>query len=385
VYRWRELDDDGNRVQRKQVIGNLTQFPTVSDAKREVENLRALINGQHDRPGKMTVSELWGHFQVNELGEGAQVERSPTTVNRYMQILKTNILPDWKDVALEDVKAVHVEKWLKSLSYANGTKAKIRNTLCLLFNHAIRGELADRNPISGPSKGSGVRQSGLRRRDPDILTLEEMQLILPRISNEAIRVMVIVAGATGLRRSEICGLKWGDVDWANLFLQLRRDVVHNSVPLKGEVVPDGKKSCPVVTNLKTKASRRPQPITDDLVDLLLLWRESTPYPTDDDWVFASPHERGLWPYNPVAAMRYWVQSAAKQVGCEKAIGWHTFRHSLASLLGQSGENVKVVQELLRHASSRITQDVYQQADETAKREALKRVAGLFVMPDKKIA
>jgi integrase len=67
------------------------------------------------------------------------------------------------------------------------------------------------------------------------------------------------------------------------------------------------------------------------------------------------------------------------------IGWHTFRHSLASLLGQAGENVKVVQELLRHASSRITQDVYQQADETAKRDALKRVSGLFVIHDKMIA
>lgn len=385
VYRWREFDDDANRVQRKQIIGNLSQFPTISDAKRQVENLREMINAQQCRPGKTTVGDAWGHFQLHELGEDAQVERSPTTIYRYEQLFKVNILPHWKDVALEDVKAVHVEKWLKSLPYANGTKAKIRNVLCTVFNHAIRWEMTDKNPISGPSKGAGVRQSSLRRRDPDTLTLDEMRAILPHVGNPAIRVMVILAGATGMRRNELCGLKWRDVDWDNLLLRLRQGVVHNSRPPKGVALPPGKNSCPVVTKLKTKASRKPQPITEELATLLLEWRQSTPYPTGDDWVFASHHENGLWPYNPVAAMRYWVQSAAKKTGCNKVLGWHTFRHSVATLLGQAGDDVKVVQELMRHASSRITQDVYQQANQTAKREALKQFSGLFVLPNKKTA
>jgi len=57
----------------------------------------------------------------------------------------------------------------------------------------------------------------------------------------------------------------------------------------------------------------------------------------------------------------------------------------SALDSQAGEDVKVVQEIMRHASSRITQDVYQQADQKAKREALKRFSGLFAMPDKKSA
>lgn len=68
---------------------------------------------------------------------------------------------------------------------------------------------------------------------------------------------------------------------------------------------------------------------------------------------------GEWPYNPVAAMRYWVQPAAMSAGCTKQIGWHTYRHSLGSLLGDSGEKLKVVQEILRHASPRITAELYQ--------------------------
>ncbi len=286
---------------------------------------------------------------------------------------------------LDEVKTVQVEKWLRSLPHANGTRAKFRNVMCLLFNHAIRWELFDKNPISGPSKGSGVRQSSLRRRDPDILTLEEMGAIIPYIGNEAIKVMVLIAASTGMRRSEICGLQWRDLEFDKLWFGLKRGVVHNvGIPSKDRKVGQ-KKTRPTITKLKTAASRKGVPMIEDLAALLHAWRGQTPYPADDDWVFASPNEQGQWPYNPSAAMRCWVQSAALKLGIKKRIGWHTFRHSVASHLSQSGENVKVVQELLRHASSRITQDVYQQADQSAKREALKRFSGLFVLPCTKSA
>jgi len=66
-------------------------------------------------------------------------------------------------------------------------------------------------------------------------------------------------------------------------------------------------------------------------------------------------------------------------GITKHLTWDTFRHSLASFLVQQGEGVKTVQELLRHATSRITQDVYQQGSTEAKRTALNRVAGIFAV------
>lgn len=80
-----------------------------------------------------------------------------------------------------------------------------------------------------------------------------------------------------------------------------------------------------------------------------------------------------------------VHPAADSAKIAKHIGWHTFRHSIGSYLGQVGENVKVVQELLRHASSRIMQDCYQQADQDAKRSALSRFSGIFVVPPAKSA
>lgn len=103
-------------------------------------------------------------------------------------------------------------------------------------------------------------------------------------------------------------------------------------------------------------------------------------------MFASPFTEGKRPYWPDAALKNHVRPAARAAaGITKNIGWHTFRHSVGTHLGQSGENVKVVQELLRHASSRITQDVYQQADQGAKRSALRRFSGILAFPAKKSA
>jgi hypothetical protein len=69
------------------------------------------------------------------------VNRSPTTVDSYLDYFQAQILPAWKDVALDDIKAVGVEKWLRSLEdLAPGSKAKIRNHMSALFSHCIRHE-----------------------------------------------------------------------------------------------------------------------------------------------------------------------------------------------------------------------------------------------------
>ncbi len=66
-------------------------------------------------------------------------------------------------------------------------------------------------------------------------------------------------------------------------------------------------------------------------------------------------------------MKRYIKPTAKNAGIHKNIGWHTFRHSFGTLLKANGEDVKTVQELLRHANSRITLDVYTQAVNSHKR------------------
>src|SRR5262249_14909078 len=80
---------------------------------------------------------------------------------------------------------------------ARGTRAKIRNTMSALYNHAIRWQIGDKNPISGPVKGSGVRVSAKRMSIPDILTVDEMQKMISAVRLRE-RVLLFLDMVTGV-------------------------------------------------------------------------------------------------------------------------------------------------------------------------------------------
>jgi len=68
-----------------------------------------------------------------------------------------------------------------------------------------------------------------------------------------------------------------------------------------------------------------------------------------------------------------IRPAAKLAGIAKHVRWHVFRHSFATLLKGKGEDVKTVQESLRHADSKVTLDVYTQGLMPVKRAAQRKV------------
>jgi integrase len=86
---------------------------------------------------------------------------------------------------------------------------------------------------------------------------------------------------------------------------------------------------------------------------------------------------GKQPYWPESMLKCYVQPAAKRVGITKVLGWHSFRRTFATLLPGSAEDVKAVQELMRHANSRLTLHVYAQALSPAKRAAHLKLVGLI--------
>jgi site-specific recombinase XerD len=81
----------------------------------------------------------------------------------------------------------------------------------------------------------------------------------------------------------------------------------------------------------------------------------------------------VYPFWPNAVLQKIIRPAALRAGINKRVGWHTFRHTFSTMLIANGENVKVVQELMRHANSRCTLEVYSQARIMAKRQAQQRV------------
>jgi integrase len=362
MFRWRELVD-GRRVQKKRIIGNLSQYPTLADAKRAIDPFRAQVNATKEVLGEMKFRELWGDFAKVELRRklivrkkvSDELVRSETTIELYECNARAHLIPRWGETYLSQIFPDEVELWLESLDLANPTKSKLRNMMSLLFSHAIRRRFwKGANPIET------VRQSAEREKTPDKLSLPEIEQILRRIESPMLRTAILVAATTGFRVSEIRGLKWSDVDIQGLFLHVRRGVVRSHV-----------------TRAKTKASRSAVPIPQGLADALTAWRGRALYRGDEDWVFASEIKKGRVPVWLDRLCPKVIQPAADAASIRKRIGWHTFRRSLASLLVAKKEDVKTTQELLRHADVNVTLQLYAQGDEDTKRSAQAHVAGLF--------
>lgn len=353
VFRYYEGEGD-RRVYKKKIVGTVIEFPKRKDAEKAVAQLRVDVNdGAAFAP--MNLEQLAAHYKRVEVPLKAH-----STAEGYKSYLDLHIIPKWGKHSLSAIKSVEVENWLRNLKKSNGqpaspgTKTKIRNLMSTLFSHAIRYEWAAKNPITA------VRTSAKRLRTPDILTAEEFQALLPKLSQRE-RVMVLLDATTGLRRGELIALRWRDID-----LELKQANVTHSVwrNVKGDT--------------KTEASRKPVPLPALVVEELKKWRGVSLYRSDDDFLFPSIAKNGTQPISPDMILRRHIRPALERIGVTKKIGWHSLRHGLATTLRQQGVDLKTAQELLRHANSRITQDIYQQAVSEEKRIAQDlAVRGLF--------
>jgi len=352
-FRWSEKDLHGTRVQRKRVIGSVERYPNEAAVRSAISVLLTEINSDKVRMGSrsITVAQLCNHFEQRELARD-NTWRSYATKKTYQAYLTRWVLPYWQRYELAEVRTVQVESWLRTLPLAKSSCAKIRNLMSVLFNHACRYELFDRNPIYL------VRQSAKRRRAPTALIPTEIKVLVDNLSIRE-RTLVLLAVSTGLRQSELFGLKWGDIDFAQGTMNVTRSIVYG-----------------VVGPCKTESSQKPVPVHTLLADTLSEWRKQCAYTKSDDWVFASRRYRGRRPYWGQAILRKYVRPVAQRVGIQKCIGWHTFRHTYSTLLRSVGTEFKVMQELLRHSTLRSTLDVYTQAITPAKHAAQAAVLSL---------
>src|SRR6266446_8342666 len=211
------------------------QFGCLTRRKR----FRLRINLKHRFAMPVMLDAVVDHYVEQELPilrNGTQ-QSHLCTLNRW-------ILPRWGHYLLEQVKPVDVEEWLRSLLLAPKSKANIRSLFHLIYVHARRWELTDSNPIDL------VRQSAGRKTIPRTLSPREIGLLLRQLA-EPYRTMVLVAACLGLRASEIVGLQWGDFNWDDLTLLVKRSVVHGRVG-----------------DTKTEASQLPLPVDPRLARIL---------------------------------------------------------------------------------------------------------------------
>jgi len=168
--------------------------------------------------------------------------------------------------------------------------------------------------------------------------------------------MVLLAATTGLRRGELIALRWRDLDFDAGLANITHSIWRN-----------------VEGDAKTQASRKPVPLHQVVTSELKRWKETSLYRSDNDFLFPSISKNGSQPVHPDMILKRHIRPALVRLGVTKKIGWHSFRHGLSNQLRQNGVEIKTAQELLRHANSRITLDIYQRSV-TQERRAAQAIA-----------
>jgi integrase len=170
------------------------------------------------------------------------------------------------------------------------SQSKLKCVLSVLYNHAIRYQWLTFNPINR------VRTSQRRLRDKDILTPEEFQKLVQRLSVRD-RAMVLLIGSTGLRRSEMIALTWSDLNTRTMEVNILRSCVRNRFG-----------------TTKTDSSRRPVPLHPLVLGALLEWRVQSPYAGDLDFLFPSTRFKGARPLSPDSILEKSIRPALARIG-----------------------------------------------------------------------
>jgi integrase len=338
---------DGKRVEHKVPIGLVRDLTCESAAWLEVERQQLLqqINREVSH-GAALFSDIAYHYLKTASQECAS---STAYVRRH--IVDKFLVPRWGRRIAVSIRPLEVEEWLKALHTERNlsfpTCAKVRSVMACAYKHAQRHGLVPRNQDSNPM--TWVRCKSVSDYEPIILTPAQAFTLasnLPPLE----RTLTLLAAATGLRISECLGLKWGDLDFQNGQIKVRRTWVGGQIGRP-----------------KTTASAQPVVMGPVLAQLMRQWQNESPYSNQRDWIFPSCRLRGRKPRTGSVMAHDYLRPAAARMGILELgercrFGFHNLRHSLASyLVTQTKTDIKTVQSMLRHARVRTTLDLYTHA------------------------
>ena len=351
---YRDKPETGKRVESTVTLGPVSRFPREKDAWAEIERRHLTPNDGQNGIGRVTFAELVANYRqkgFNKLG----ITTQPITAH----ILDHYLLPRWGDSFALEINPDDIEEWLGALVLANPTREKIRRVMNVVYR---RGQKSRMLPMTGEGNPVAfVTQSSKSNYKAVIVSPEQAFRIMMELE-EPYRTLVFLVAVTGLRISEALGLKWGDLNYERRMIHLRRVWVGNDL----------------VEQLKTEGSAAPVPLGGLLADALRTWFQQTPYGKPEDWVFQSMKLKGKKPLSASIMAADQIRPAAIKAGIRlvpgQRFGFHNFRHSLATFLVSRGKDVKTIQELLRHAKSSTTLDLYSQAIDAAKLEAQEDIA-----------
>ena len=364
--RWRTLD--GRLVNRKlgkvRPVGQRSGGLTRVQAEREMARRREEEdNAPRPAPGSEipTVDAIADSLRQRQTIAGARLS--------YRQgcesMQRIHISPRIGALPVTEIETAHIDRLASEMLNDGSAPKTVRNVLSFLhsiFEHAKKGKFISDNPVSEATR-PGRKRTGDADPDLQFLTVAELDAVLRAIPDETVirqpkptrrgrrgpapppppdvlgpvlRVVVLAAAMTGLRQSELLGLRWRDVNWIAQRIRVRNTYV------RGEHSGDGK------SDLSTKRS---VPMADRLAGELDRWSKRTAYRAERHLVFAHPQTG-----NPIDRSKVTrrFQTACGDAGVQ-VIKFHDLRHTFATRLAASGQPLRLIQEFMGHADSETTQ------------------------------
>ena len=307
-----------------------------------------------DMPFGEWVDYWYQTFCKNTLKEYTQIT--------YEERIYKQIIPKIGNTPLNQVTAGTLEKFYAHLK-ADGRLIRRETYGTGLANSVIRSIHAHCRAALEKAKDEGlIRQNPAvncklpPKKSPEIeiLTPEEMQRLLIQAKEEGFYEMFLLDLSTGLRRGELLGLQWKDIDFEKGTLSVNKQVKYIKRELR--IMPP-----------KTQASNRTVILPPQLLAVLREYRTKV----HSEWLFPSPHKKEDVPRDP-AACRKRLSEILERAQC-KHVPFHALRHTFASHAFHYGMDVKTLASTIGHESVETTLNVYAHSSDEMKRAAAKKI------------
>ena len=349
------IDREGNRVRKYRT------FDTKRDATRAFNEHKVKMDkGTQIMPSEYTFAQWLDYWYKDIILP--QIEE--TTVYGYRGMIENYLKPQLGEIRLQKLTARDIQQyytWLmgeKELS--PNTVIKHHNLLTNTLNAAERQEYITKNPmraVSPPKK---------RQREAKFYTPEQLGILLDKAVGTRLELPVFICAYLGLRRGELCGLRWSDVD-----------LEHKTITIENTRTQAGKKE--IEKGTKTASSTRTLYLPDTLCDMLKAAREHqqacrAEYKNaydDNDYVVVMEDGR---PFRP----NYLSELFGKFLADNDLpkIVLHELRHTFASLSNQAGIPAYNIGKALGHSTPATTQKIYTHLLDQTHTQAVEGVAAI---------
>jgi integrase len=339
-------------------------LPTASGKRRRIRvygktrneaSARLTIHLAEAQRGIPTPERSWtiGAYVDYWMNDVAGTTLRPKTLELYESVIRVHLKPRIGAQSLTQLSVSTLQRILNQ-QLADGHSVRTvrltRTVLSAALTRAMREELVTRNVARLVSLPSWQRQ------DIEPWTVEEAARFLTTARREPLYPAFLLLTLYGMRRGEVLGLRWSDIDWDRDQLHVRQQLqqVRNELQVGPVKTNAGKRDLPLLEPVR-EALNQHQAIAEGAG-------------SHSDLVFRSEADTPLWPRNFVRAF----QRVREQAGLRR-IKLHHLRHTAATLLKNFGVPARDAQLILGHAHITTTQQIYQHGDVSAQQTALDRV------------